>query len=66
MCCPCEALVEEEAEVRHRLLDLHRDVIDVQDDICRDVLASSEEDGDRLIDRDLEAHSSKTLAVFVM
>ena len=55
MCCPCEALVEDDSEELHRLLDLDRDVIDLQDDICRDVLASSEENGDRLVDRDLEA-----------
>ena len=55
MCCLCEALVEDDAEELHRLLDLDRDVIDLQDDICRNVLASSEENGDRLVDRDLEA-----------
>ena len=49
VCCPCEALVEDDAEERHRLLDLDCDDIDLQDDICRDVLASSEEDGDRLL-----------------
>ena len=43
VCCLCEALVEDDAEELHRLLDLDRDVIDLQDDICRDVLASSEE-----------------------
>ena len=55
MCCLCEALVEDDAEELHRLLDLDRDVIDLQDDICRDVLASSEVNGDRLVERDLEA-----------
>ena len=55
VCCPCEALVEDDAEKLHRLLDIDRDVIDLQDDICQDVLASSEENGDRLVDRDLEA-----------
>ena len=55
MCCPCYALVEDDAEELHRLLDLDRDVIDIQVDICRAVLASSEENGDRLVDRDLEA-----------
>ena len=33
MCCPCEALVEDDAEELHRLLDLDRDVIDLEDDI---------------------------------
>ena len=28
---------------------------DLQDDICRDLFDSSEDDGDRLVDRDLEA-----------
>ena len=51
----CAALVEDDAEELHCLLDLDRDVIDLQDDICRDVLASSKEIGDRLVDRDLEA-----------
>ena len=32
--CPCEALVEDNAEELHCLLDLDRDVIDLQDDIC--------------------------------
>ena len=40
VCCPCEALVEDDAEELHRLLELNRDVADLQDDICRDVLAS--------------------------
>ena len=52
VCCPCEALVEDDAGELHRLLELNRDVVDLQDDICRDVLASGEEDGD--VDRDLE------------
>ena len=55
MCCPCETLVEDDAEELHRLLELDHDVIDLQDDICRDVFASSEVDGDRLVDRELEA-----------
>ena len=54
MCCPCQVLVEDDAEELHRLLELDHDVVDLQDDICRDVLASREEDGDRLVDRDLE------------
>ena len=55
--CPCEALVEDDAEELHRLLEkLDRDVIDLQDDvICRDVFASREEDFNCLVDRDLEA-----------
>ena len=49
VCCPCEALVEDDAEELHHLLDLDCDDINLQDDIYRDVLASSEEDGDRLL-----------------
>ena len=33
------ALVEDDAEEHHRLLELDRDVVDLQDNICRDVLA---------------------------
>ena len=57
VCCPCEALVEDDAEELHRLLEkLDRDVIDLQDDfICRDLFASREEDFNCLVDRDLEA-----------
>ena len=55
MCCPCETLVEDDVEELLRFLDLDRDVIDLQDDNCRDVLAYSEENGDHLVDRDLEA-----------
>ena len=57
VCCPCGALVEDDAEKLHRLLEkLDRDVIDLQDDfIGRDVFASREEDSDCLVDRDLEA-----------
>ena len=40
VCYPCEALVEDEAEELHRFLELNRDVVDLQDDINRDVLAS--------------------------
>ena len=40
VCCLCEALVEDDAEELHRLLELNRGVADLQDDICRDVLAS--------------------------
>ena len=58
VCCPCEALVEDDAEKLHRPLHRDRDVIDFQDDICRAVLASSEENGDRLVDGDLEFFSS--------
>ena len=39
VCCPCETLVEDDAEDLLEKLD--RDVIDLQDDfICRDVFAS--------------------------
>ena len=44
--CPCEVLVEDDAE--------ELDVIDLQDDMCRDVFASREEDGDCLVDGDLK------------
>ena len=37
--CPREATVEDDADEFHRLLKLDRDVIDLQDDICRDVFA---------------------------
>ena len=43
-CCPCEALVEDDAEELHRLLELDRDDIELREDfICKDVLASREE-----------------------
>ena len=54
MSCPCEALVEDDAEELHRLLELDRDVVYLQDDIWRDVLASEEEDGERVVDRYFE------------
>ena len=52
VCCPCEALVEDDAEELHRLLEkLDRDVIDLPDDFsCQDVFASREEDFDCLVD----------------
>ena len=40
----CEALIEDEADELHRLLELDRDDIDLREDfICQDVLASREE-----------------------
>ena len=61
VCCSCQAPVEDDAvELRCRcLLQLDHDVIDLQADICRDVFASREEDGDCLVDRDLEAPFSE-------
>ena len=61
MYCPCEALVEDDAEELHCLLDLVRDVIDLQDDICRDVLASSEENDERLVNTTAAANNNTML-----
>ena len=48
-CCPFEALVEDNAEELHRLLKLDRVVIDLLDEICGDMFASREKDGDCLV-----------------
>ena len=59
VCCSCQAPVEDDVVELRCLLLLDHDVIDLQDDICRDVFASREEDGDYLVDRDLEAPFSE-------